>query len=281
MAITNFIPEIWNAQLMTDFREQVIAANLVNREYEGDASRGNKVRINTAQAVAVKDYRAGTAAGPRTTTPDAVSTTSQDLLIDQERSFDFYVDDIDRAQAAGNMEAFTRSAAEGLAEDADKFLLALAASGADAANVVTETTTPLADGDAAFNVIRDMRKRLNKQKVPQSNRVLIVNAEFEAVLLDASSKLTNVDVSGSPQGLRDAVLGRLLNFTIYTSENLPTVDDPMALAFYQPAIAYVSQIQETEALRGQDKFADRLRGLHVYGGKVVRPTAVAVYTNTA
>ncbi|PZF98253.1 P22 phage major capsid protein family protein [Micromonospora deserti] len=278
MAITNFIPEIWNAQMLLDFRERAIAANLVNREYEGDATRGNTVHITSAVNVAVKDYKAGAGGNPRTTVADPVSDAGQDLLIDQEKNFDFYIDDIDRAQAAGSMEAYTESAAEGLAEDADKFILALAVTGADPGNIIAPAA--LTTGDQAFNIFRELNKRLNKAKAPKGNRVAVVNAEFEALLLGADSKLTSVDVSGTPAGLRDAVLGRLLNFLVVSSENLPNVAQPQIAAWYRPSIAYVSQIEETEALRGQDKFADRLRGLHVYGGKVIRPTGVATFTAT-
>jgi hypothetical protein len=125
-----------------------------------------------------------------------------------------------------------------------------------------------------------MRKKLNQAKVPAGNRVLVINAEFEALLLDNASKLTNVDQSGSPAGLREASLGRLLGFDIYTSENLPTVAKSQALAFYKPSVAYVSQVEKTEGMRAQDKFADRLRGLHVYGAKVLR-AGVGVSTFTA
>ncbi|PXY20885.1 P22 phage major capsid protein family protein [Prauserella muralis] len=277
MAVTNFIPEIWNAQMLEDFRETAVAASLVNREYEGDATRGNTVHITSAVDVAVKDYKA---AG-RTTAADAVSDTGQDLLIDQEKSFDFYVDDIDRRQAAGSMDAYTRSAAAGLAEDSDKFILATAVTGAGSTTTGDGATTPAAVTNPAdiFRVLRDLRKVLNKAKVPQGGRVALINAEFEAMLLDADAKLTSVDVSGSPAGLREATLGRLLGFDLVTTENLPVVDKAQALALYRPSVAYVSQITETEGMRAQDKFADRLRGLHVYGGKVIRPKGVAVWTN--
>lgn len=279
MAIEHFIPEIWNASMLESFREQAIAAGLVNREYEGDATKGNTVKITSAVDVAIKNYKTGSVSDgsggtiPRTTTADAISDLGQDLLIDQEKSFDFYVDDIDRAQAAGSMDAFTRSAAAGLVEDADKFILSTAVSGA---GIELEDAAP-ADSNDAFDIIRDLRKGLNQAHVPASQRVLVVNAEFDALLVGADSKLTAVDTSGSPAGLRDAALGRLLGFTVYVSENLPTVDAPSALAFYQPAVAYVSQIEQTEGLRAQDKFADRLRGLHVYGGKVIRPLGVATW----
>jgi len=277
VAVTSFIPEIWNAQLLEDFRAQAVAAALTNREYEGNAASGNKVIINTAAAVAVKDYKTGVSGqGERTTAPDAVTTTSQELLIDQEKSFDFYVDDIDRAQAAGTMDVFTRSAGEGLAQDADQFILSTAVTGVGSGNILPGSV--LESGDQAFDVVRDLRKVLTKAHVPTAQRVLIVNAEFEALLLGSDSKLTAVDVSGSPDGLRNAMLGRLLGFDVYVSENLPTVDRPQALAFYRPALAYVSQIERTEAMRAQDKFADRLRGLHVYGCSVIRPEAVALFT---
>lgn len=275
MAIENFIPEIWNAQMLLNFREQAVAANLVNREYEGDATRGNTVKITGAVDVEIKDYKA---AG-RITSADAVSDTGQDLLIDQEKVFDFYIDDIDRAQAAGSMDAYTRSAAAGLAEDADQFILATAVSEADAGNILDPAT--ITTGDEAHDVIRDLRKVLNKARVPLGSRVLVINAEFEALLLSADAKLTSADVSGSPAGLRSATIGNLLGFRVVTSENLPETDAPQALAFYSPAVAYVSQIEKTEALRGENKFADRIRGLHVYGGKVIRPEAVAVFTGQA
>lgn len=270
MAIVNFIPTIWNSQMTVDFRESVIAAGLVNRSYEGEASKGNIVRITNATAVAIKDYKAAS----RITSADAVVDTKVDLLIDQEKSFDFYVDDIDRAQAAGSLEAYTLSAGQGMAEDADKFILALAAGGGTALTPTTITT-----GDAAFNVLRDLRKALNKAKVPVGNRVAVFNAEFEALLLEAAGKITNVDKSGDPRGMREAFIGRLLGFDLYTSENLPVVAKPSVAAWYKPAIGYVSQIVETEALRATDKFADRLRGLHVYGGKVTRAVGVSTWTS--
>ena len=271
MAFTSFIPQIWNAEMLLAFRQAAVAANLSNGDYTGNASAGNKVTVNTASAVAITDYKA---AG-RVTSASAVASTSIDLLIDQEKSFDFKVDDIDRRQAAGNLGAYTTSAGQGLAEDADKFLLALA-SGA----TTHQTASTITTGDEALNIIRDLRKALNKSLVPIQNRVVLVNAEFEGILLDAASKITSVDTSGSPDGLREANVGRLLGFNVYMSENLPIVTRPQAVAYYVPALAYVSQIEETEALRAADSFADRLRGLHVYGGKAVRATGFAAWTAT-
>lgn len=276
MAITNFIPEIWNAQMQLDFTEAAVAVGLTNRQYEGDLRSGNKVKITTAVPVTVKNYKNGS--GVRTTSPDAVSSTQVELPVDQEKVFDFLVDDVDRRQAAGSLEAFTQSAGQGLAEDADKFILSTAATQAGSTTV---PTTAVTDPSAVFNVIRDLRKTLNKNHVPQNDRVLVVNAEFEGMLLEAGAKLTDASVSGSTAGLRNATLGSLLGFTLVTTENTPETDVAQAIGFYRPSLAYVSQIQETEAMRDVSSFSDRLRGLHVYGGMVVRPSAVAVWTNAA
>lgn len=285
MTVANFIPKIWAAQMIWDFRQQAWAAQLANREYEGDAQRGNTVHITSGVPVTISDYRTGLvddgAGGtkPRTTVPEPVSSTGQDLLIDQEKSFDFLVDDIDRRQAAGSMDSYSADAAEGLAEDADLFLFATAAAGASAANKLTGAGTAPTTGDDAFDILNDLSKQLSKapNKTPKSQRVAMINAEFAALLTGANSKLTDVDRSGVPATLRDAVIGRLLGFTVIESENLPITAAPYALTFYQPALAYVSQINETEAMRANESFSDRLRGLHVYGGKVIRPKNVATW----
>lgn len=279
MTLANFTPIIWNAQMLLDFREVAVAANLVNREYEGDARSGNTVRVNTGGAIAIKDYKAGlleSAPGvkiPRTTTPDAVTSTKADLLIDQEKSFDFLIDDIDRAQAAGSLDIYTRSAAEGMAEDADKFIL----------NALYTTNTALTasavtTGDQAFDVIGLIKKTLDKNHIPQGNRVAVINAEYASVLLKAASRLTNVDQSGSTAGLREGYIGRLLGIDIYQSENLPNVAKPQVVGWYKPAFSYVSQIEKTEGMRDNNSFSDRLRGLHVYGAKAFRPTGVVGFT---
>lgn len=281
MALTNFIPIVWNSQMLLDFRQAAIAANLVNRQYEGDARSGNTVRVNTAGAVTIKDYKAGLiydnetvpALIPRTTAPDAVTSTKADLLIDQEKSFDFLIDDIDRAQAAGSLGEYTQSAAEGMAEDADKFILS-----ALSTTNTHLTASAVTTGDHAFDAIGLLKKTLDKAKVPTGNRVAVINAEYASVLLKASSRLTSVDQSGSPAGLRDGYIGRLLGIDIYQSENTPNVAKPQVIAWYKPSFSFVSQIEKTEAMRHDDSFSDRLRGLHVYGAKAFRPAGIVAFT---
>lgn len=271
MAIAHFIPELWAANLLMRWENEKVFASLVDRSYEGTATRGNTVHITGVVPPTVKDYKAAS----RTTTADAITDTGVDLLIDQEKSFDFYVDDIDKVQAAGQLTPYTDAAADALIEDADQFIADLLFSGGEALD--REGKPHATTGNTAFDLIVKARKQLNINKAPTAGRVVVGNAAFESLLLGADSKLTAADTSGDNSGLRQASVGNLLGFRVITSNNLPENDDPVFVAFHPSAAAYVSQIDQVEALRADNKFADRVRGLHVYGGKVVRPEGVVVY----
>lgn len=279
MANTNFIPEVWSASILENFHNQAVLTGLTNREYEGELTSGSKIHIAGITDIKVKDYKAGVipAAGgsgtqPRTTAPDTVASTGIELAVDQEKSFDFLVDDIDRVQANKSFDKYTESAGLGLVEDAEAFLTAMLSTQGTA---VTGLTTPT-DWAAAYKIVLALRGKLTAAKAPQAGRVLLVNGEFEKHLLSDGSKLTAFDTSNTTEGLREATIGRLLGFDVVVSS---WMDDtrPMAIALHKPSVAYVSQITEIESMRAQNTFADRVRGLHVYGGKVLRPTAVQVF----
>lgn len=279
MANKNFIPEIWSASILENFRNQAVLTGLTNREYEGELESGSKIHIAGIIEVRVKDYKTGVlpdASGsgkqPRTTAPDTVADTGIEMIVDQEKSFDFLVDDIDRAQSNKAFDKYTESAGTGLVEDAETFLTGLLSTQGTA---TTGIATPT-DWASAYNVVLALRGKLTGAKVPQTDRVLLVNAQFENFLLSDGSKLTAFDKANTTDGLREAIIGRLLGFNVIVS---PWMDNtkPMAIGLHAPSVAYVSQITEIETMRAENTFADRVRGLHVYGGKVTRPTAVQVF----
>jgi hypothetical protein len=274
MAADNFIPEVWSGYIIERYVARNVFANLLDRKYEGEATKGNTVHIPGVVAPAVKDYKANN----RTTTADDITDIGVDILIDQEKNFDFYVDDIDNAQAdRGLLPLYTEAAGDSMATDSDKFI----------ANMLVANATTLAwtenpdTGDEAFNVFKNARKQLQKANVPDDDmRIAIVNAELEALLYGADSKLTSWDTSGDTAGLRNATIGKLLGFRVIASNNLPESDSPQGVFFHQRAAAFVSQIDEIEGMRAQNKFADRVRGLHVYGGKVIKKPGVVVFNQS-
>lgn len=278
MSLDNFIPELWSASILENFHNDAVLVGMANRQYESAFTAGSKIHIPGAVDVKVKDYKTGAVTGtggakvPRTTVPDVLESTGIELVIDQEKSFDFLVDDIDRAQVNQSLDTYTKSAATGLVEDAETFLTAMLTSKGTAATGITNPT----DWASAYTAILKLRGKLSAAKVPAMDRTLLINAAFEEFLLSDGSKLTSFDKSNMMEGLREATIGRLLGFDVVTS---PWLDNtkPMAIGFYKPAIAYVSQVEKTESMRAENTFADRVRGLHVYGGAVLRPTAVQVF----
>ena len=278
MSLTHFIPELWSASILENFRRDTVLVGMANRDYEKDFTAGSKIHIPGIVDVKVKDYKTGavTASGgakvPRTTVPDAVESTGIEITIDQEKSFDFLVDDIDAAQANQSLDAYTKSAAAALVEDAETFLTAMLTSQGTAVTGIANPT----DWASAYAAILKLRGKLSAEKVPAMDRVLLINAAFEEFLLSDGSKLTSFDKSNMTDGLREATIGRLLGFDVVTS---PWLDNtkPMAVAFHKPSVAYVSQVEKTESMRAEQTFADRVRGLHVYGGAVLRPKAIQVF----
>lgn len=278
MTLTHFIPELWSASILENFRRDTVLVGMANRDYEKDFTAGSKIHIPGIVDVKVKDYKTGavTASGgtkvPRTTVPDAVESTGIEITIDQEKSFDFLVDDIDAAQANQSLDAYTKSAAAALVEDAETFLTAMLTSQGTAVTGIANPT----NWETAYGAILKLRGKLSAEKVPAMDRVLLINAAFEEFLLSDGSKLTSFDKSNMTDGLREATIGRLLGFDVVTS---PWLDNtkPMAVAFHKPSVAYVSQVEKTESMRAEQTFADRVRGLHVYGGAVLRPKAIQVF----
>lgn len=276
MAVTNFVPEVWHAQILANFKQTQIIAPTVAREYEGTARMGNTVRITSFVTPTIVNYATGTS-GARTIDPEALTDSGQALDIDQEKAFSFFVDDIDKRQAAGQMDPVTNDASAGLVEDAEAFLAALLLSGG------TDSTSAetVADGNEAFDVVKRLRTELSASgvKAPLGNRTLVVNPEFSSFLLGADSKLTDVDTSGEAMGLRNATIGQLLGFRV-AETSLLSPGLACAVAYHRSAVGYVSQLDNVEALRAQNKFADIVRGLHVYGARVLRPTAVRYWRET-
>jgi P22 coat protein - gene protein 5 len=277
MAITNFLPELWSASMLELWVAQNVFPSLVNREYEGLATKGNTVHITGVVIPEVTDYYAN----GRQTSPQAITDTGIDLFIDQAKATDFLVDDIDRAQAAGSLTPYTDAAAYAMVADTDVFIAnMLIAQGTplSAGNTadVTDSVSDLTPNDA-FNLLKDARKQLNKANVPPDNRVAVVNAEFEGLLLGAESKLTTFFQSNDTEGLRNATIGQLLAMRIVVSNHLSAINSPQFVAFNMRGAAFVSQIDQVEAMRDVNSFSDRVRALHVYGGLVVRPEGVVVF----
>ena len=281
MAVTTFIPELWSARLLYALEKSHVATNLVNRNYEGViANQGDTVHINSIGAVTVKDYTKNTDIAA----PDALTTTDQTLVIDQCKYFNFQVDDVDKVQAAGDLiDTAMGRAAYALADVSDAFLLKTIANGAASANKIgaKATLTALTASNVYENIVK-MRTLLDKANVPTTGRTIVVPPEVYALLLldDRFAK------SGSDSGqnaLLNGMVGRVAGFDVFMSNNCVSGADGgsgstayfVITAQVASATTYAEQIIKTEGYRMESRFADGVKGLHVYGAKVTDGSQIA------
>ncbi|MFJ8923860.1 P22 coat protein - protein 5 domain protein [Streptomyces sp. NPDC102415] len=278
MSIANFKPEIWSAQLLTALRSSLVYAQpqLVNTNYEGEiSSRGQSVHITTIGDPTIFDYDAGD-----TLNYEDVETAGVDLVIDQGKAFAFKLDDVDKAQALVNpMAQMAQNAAYGLRDRADAYV-ASQYTGVASANTIGSTGAPVGLStatDAYSKVLVPLRTKLNRSNVPSEGRYVVGSPEFIGSLLN-DDRFIRADASGTTDGLRNGFVGRAAGFDILESNNTPnpTGNVQVIQAGYPGALTYAEQILETEALRLQSTIADAIRGLHVYGAKLLRPTGIAV-----
>ena len=277
MAVTNFIPELWSARLLNALDKSHVFANVVNRDYEGDIKKmGDTVHINTIGAVTIGTYTQNT---DFTSGPETLATTDQTLTIDQAKYFNFQVDDIDAAQAAGDImdKAMTR-AAYGLADASDKYIAGILAGAADATNLVSSSAVALTSSNVYENVVK-MRTILDKANVPTAGRWLVIPPEMYAlILLDDRFVKTGGEMAEGI--LRTGLVAQAAGFDIYLSNNCVSVnsnstDTYTIVGGVDSAATYAEQIVSTEAYRPEKRFADAVKGLHVYGAKVVDKAQIA------
>ncbi len=282
MAITRFRPEIWSANLLVSLRKALVYAGpgIVNRDYEGEiAQAGDTVRITSISDPTIGTY------SPNSTSvsPEELSDAQRTLVVDQAKYFAFFVDDVDARQAKGNVipEAMSRAAYK-LADTVDQYVAGFY-TGAQSANVVGTTGAPVQVAltsnpkNVYDDVLVPLRTKLTRANVPTPGRYVIVSPEIYGLLLK-DSRFIKVNESGTSEGLRNGQVGRAAGFDILESNNVPnpTGNVHVVQAGVSMALTFAEQINKTEAYRPEAKFADAVKGLALYGAKLVRPDSLAV-----
>lgn len=274
MAIQNFIPEVWSAKLLLALRHAHVyaAGGVINREYEGEISDfGDTVHITSLVDPTIGDYTAHT-----DITVEDIDDLDHILQITQSKYFAFEVDDIEKRQAKGNvLTAQAQAAAWKLRDVADKYVAGLMATGVAAGNVISESTITKLD---AYDVLVDLGTKLDESDVPTENRWAVITPKFHGLLQKDSRFIAAGDAQGASVRA-NGVIGEAAGFSLRKSNNVP--DGPGAgagkliIAGNSMATTFAEQIAKTEAARRELRFADMVKGLHLYGGKVIRPTGLA------
>ncbi len=278
MAYDRMVPEIWSAALLRALRKALVFAQpgVINRDYEGEIARaGDTVRINSVGRPTVKTYTPGSAI-----TRETLTDAQRVLTIDQQKYWAFEVDDINTRQAQGNIVQPTMDeAAYALADVVDQFIASLYTQ-AIAANVISTTAvTAGTPTDFYDKILVPLSVKLDEANVPRQGRYAIIPPWLHGrALLDA--RFIKVNESGTDQGLRNGQVARAAGFDVMVSNNciLATGDDYIVQAGTSQAITFAEQINKTEGFRPHDSFSDAVKGLALYGAKVIRPECLAVAT---
>jgi hypothetical protein len=275
MAVTNFVPDIWSARILMNLSRTSVGVGVCNQDYEGDTTVGDSVKITS-----ITDPTIGTYSGADITT-EAITDATQALLLDQKKYWSLYLDDVERAQAVNGgaiLAAAVDRASYGLSNTMDAYVLSVIGAGASAsapdhqvAEATISTTT-----DAYDNLVT-WAGMLDSADVPPESRYAVITPALYAKLLKDSRFVAAGDVQ-SAETRGNGLVGRAAGLEIFKSNNLP--DGPGAgagklmLVGSRYATTMAQQIRSTEAFRLEKKFGDGVKGLHVYGCRVTRPTAI-------
>lgn len=273
-----FIPTVWAARLLTALEKSLVygQANVSNRHYEGEIREaGNTVKIASIGDVSIGDYIKDTDIAD----PETLNDSEQTLLIDQAKYFNFYVDSIDRAQQNVNVldEAMRRSA-WALREKADAFIAGVMQAAVPAGNLIGSVTTPEVPTSAsAYEYLVDLGVLLDESDVPLEGRFVVLPAWFHGLLLKDDRFIRSGTIRGDA-ALSNGLVGEAAGFNILKSNNVPNTAGAKykIIAGHGIATAYVEQIVDLQTYKPEKRFGDAVKGLHVYGAKVVRPTALAM-----
>ncbi len=266
MSFANFKPTIWSHFIQTELEKKCKLVDDCNRQFEGEARLGARVKILGATAPEIFDYDAATGMND----PQTLDGSSVMLEIDQAKAFNFMVDDLDRLQSSPElMPIVLEEAGRKMAAARDSFVASLAKE-----SIYNTDSTKVTTAEQAKKLVDEALLTLRENDVDVSDNVTItVSPFFYQLFRDALTDLkTNND-----ELIAKGVVGMYDCARVIMSNNLYNdgTDDYMMVRTNK-AIAFASAIDETEAYRPEKFFSDAVKGLNVYGGKVVRPKELVV-----
>src|SRR4051812_26894337 len=283
-----FVPEIWSGKLIEKFYSATVLAAISNTDYEGEIKNmGDKVKIRTKPTITIRDYQID-----QVLTVDRPSASSVELTIDYAKYFNLVLDDIMERQSDMNLlSMWADDASEQLKIVIDQAVLAGIDAGVDVKNkgvAAGKISGNINLGAAGAPVIPtpativdnivNMGQALDEQNIPETGRWLIIPPWVGSMI--KKSDLRNASISGDGVSLaRNGRLGMIDRFTLYSSNLLPTATDTTHTVTYvlggtDSGLTFASQISEMETLRSESTFGTLLRGLQVYGFKVIDGTSL-------
>lgn len=282
MALEGFRPTLWSRNLIVNVDKSLVFKNVVNTDYQGEITGyGNVVKINEIGDVDVNDYTEGTDISIQTLT-DA----QKELVIDQKKYFAFSIDEVLKAQSNVTiMEKAMMKAGFNVADTIDQFIAAkYTEAGVTTANMGTSGTSltiySVGDGyDQMIGVLTNAHRYLDESNAPTQGRWMVVPPwfhqylKFAQIVDNAEGGMKGGDTSSFGNGF----IGSAMGFNMFASNNVSNDGTQYRIMFGTPdAISYAGQVTKIESGRIEKQFGDYVKGLYVYGAKVVRPDHLGV-----
>jgi hypothetical protein len=281
----NFIPEIWSGKLIENFYDATVLSAISNTNYEGEIrNMGDTVNIRTTPTITIKTYVKG-----QTLAVENPDKEKLQLVIDKGEYFACVEDDVDKVQADINlMDTWSKDASERMKIKIDQRVLtdilpdisALnkgSAAGRITANIDLGTTgSPFAITKTnVLEYIVDMGTVLDEANAPESDRFIVIPAKMAGMIKKSDFKSALV-TGDNVSILRNGQLGMIDRFTVYMSHNLSVTSSKFSIiAGHKMGFTFASQMTNMETIRSESTFGNVIRGLQVYGYKVVKPEALA------
>jgi hypothetical protein len=289
-----FLPSVYSKKVMNFFRKASVIEAITNTDYAGEISSfGDSVKIIKEPVISVSDYTRNS-----DTTETRLTDQEISLVVDSAKAFKFIVDDIETNMSHVNFkEIASSSAAYALKDSYDAAVLATMFAGCSTSSpdhvLGADNATDLGAGvyDGTGNIdlgqtsetdpldlMARMARLLDEQNVPEEGRWFVASPDFYEVLSQSSSKLLSVDFNAGQGSIRNGLIssGKLRGFDMYKSNNIAATSNAAGkcMAGHMSSTATANTILSTEVLRDPTSFGDIVRGLHVYGAKVLRDEAI-------
>lgn len=279
MAITNFQQTIWSKKIQTQLDTVTSLKDHCDFQFEGDIKFAKEVKILGVTRPTIRTYVPGTPI-----TRDPGTDSSQVLKIDQYKYFNFEVEDVDKAQSVpGLIETLSKEATAGLSEEGDKYVAKIVKDDVTAetptVSIGTKTQiSSLTDGGIALIETGFKQLYKNNCKVNQ-DYFLEINPDWYTVLrpyileLDTdNSELIKNGFVGKYGNAKISIENLLEKATVQSQANCT-----LCMLRTSKAIAFAGQIDKVEAYRPDDGFQDAIKGLYVFGAKIVRAEQIFVF----
>lgn len=262
-----FKPTFWSKYCQTELKKDLVLANWCDYKFEGEVKRGAKLKIIGANKPTVGKYVPGT-----DIEIEKLGDNAQYVEIDQFDYFGFTVDDVDKAQSQeGYLETQFDESKVALAESSDKFVGTLAKG---ALTSMTSSSTDIYAETDPFATIDEAVVKLYKNNVSAMTELAAdLNPDHINLCKKALAKLFTDNV----EYIKRSAVGKYNNVYLRMSNQLyNNGTDDFEMVRTKKAIAFCDGFTEIKKSDLEKQFGQLIKGLHIYGGKVVRPKELAV-----